>query len=258
MYNILAALMFFTRLPFWRIKVLEKEYFKNVVNYWPYTGIVTAGISSAVMIGCSYIFPVIVAVTLGVLTRVLITGALHEDGFADFFDGFGGGTSKEKILSIMKDSHIGSYGVIALIFYFTLLVGILASFPVTMAAALFLCGDVLCKYITSNIVNILPYARNEQESKNKLVYNVIPQKNSIANVIFVTLLFGVCYKAVIPVSLSFAVIVPILVFIALAMYINKKVGGYTGDCCGALFLICELSYLLASLALVRGYLYLML
>ena len=40
---------------------------------------------------------------------MLITGCLHEDGLADFFDGFGGGTSREGILVIMKDSHIGSY-----------------------------------------------------------------------------------------------------------------------------------------------------
>ena len=131
---------------------MDKEYFKNVVNYWPYAGIITGGLGALVMLACSYVFPVIIAITFGVLTRVLITGALHEDGLADFFDGFGGGTSKEKILSIMKDSHIGSYGVIALIFYFTIIVGVLASFPVPMAATLFLCGDILCKFIASNIV----------------------------------------------------------------------------------------------------------
>lgn len=258
MYNVLAALMFFTRLPFWRIKVLDKEYFKNVVNYWPYAGLVTGGIGAGVMIACSFVFPVIVAVTLGVLARVLVTGALHEDGLADFFDGFGGGGSKDKILSIMKDSHIGSYGVIALIFYFTLLVSVLASFPVKMAATLFLCGDVLCKYIASNIVNILPYARSEQESKNKLVYNLIPLKNIVVNVLFITLLFGVCYNGGIPLILSFAVIVPIIVFIALVTYIDKRIGGYTGDCCGAVFLICELSFYIASLSLIRVGLFILL
>ena len=51
------------------------------------------------------------------LSRILLTGALHEDGLADFCDGFGGGTTRERILSIMKDSHIGTYGVIGLICY---------------------------------------------------------------------------------------------------------------------------------------------
>src|SRR5574344_2931621 len=52
---------------------------------------------------------------------LLLTGALHEDGFADFCDGFGGGTDRGKILVIMKDSHIGTYGVIGLVLYFLLL-----------------------------------------------------------------------------------------------------------------------------------------
>ena len=47
------------------------------------------------------------------IARLLITGCLHEDGLADFFDGFGGGTSRERILVIMKDSHIGSYGAVS-------------------------------------------------------------------------------------------------------------------------------------------------
>ena len=91
MKNILAAFMFFTRLPFWRIATVEKEYFKNVVSFWPYAGIITGGIGAGVMFAASFAFPVVVAVILGVAARVLVTGALHEDGLADFFDGFGGG-----------------------------------------------------------------------------------------------------------------------------------------------------------------------
>lgn len=53
----------------------------------------------------------------------------------DFFDGFGGGTSRERILSIMKDSHIGSYGVIGLILYFALLYTLLSSLPLTLAGS---------------------------------------------------------------------------------------------------------------------------
>lgn len=67
------------------------------------------------------VLPVSIAWLLAILSRLLITGCLHEDGLADFFDGFGGGTTKERTLAIMKDSQIGSYGVIGLIGYFLLL-----------------------------------------------------------------------------------------------------------------------------------------
>ena len=151
--------MFFTRLPFWRLADVEKEYFRNVVNFWPWAGIITGGIGAWVMLGASFFLPPVVAVILGVAARVLVTGALHEDGLADFFDGFGGGRDKESILRIMKDSHIGSYGVLGLVFYFALLVAVLSSMPIAIAASLFICGDIFCKFISSNVVNLLPYSR---------------------------------------------------------------------------------------------------
>ena len=121
MLRILAAFIFFTRLPFWRLAEVPSEYFKNVVCRWALVGWLTAGLSVIVLYAASLILPASVAVLLAIVTRLLITGCLHEDGLADFFDGFGGGTSRERILSIMKDSHIGSYGVIGLILYFALL-----------------------------------------------------------------------------------------------------------------------------------------
>ena len=106
--RILAALIFFTRLPFWRITSVPGDYFKNVVSGWAMTGWLTAGISAAVLYSSALVFPVSVAILLAIISRLLITGCLHEDGLADFFDGFGGGSDKQKILSIMKDSHIGT------------------------------------------------------------------------------------------------------------------------------------------------------
>ena len=243
MKNILAAFMFFTRLPFWRIVTVEKEYFKNVVGFWPYAGIITGGIGAGVMYGSSFVFPATVAVILGVAARVLVTGALHEDGLADFFDGFGGGTDREAVLRIMKDSHIGSYGVLGLVFYFMLLVALLSAFPVKMAAALFFCGDILCKSISSGIVNLLPYARPEQESKNKLVYN----RTGTALLTFLPLCLVLpFYTLLLPLEAASAIAAPMVVFILLIHYMRYRIQGYTGDCCGATFLLCELSFLLAS------------
>ncbi len=243
--------MFFTRLPFWRIATVEKEYFKNVVNYWPYAGIITGGIGAGVMLGASYLFPVTVAVILGLVARVLVTGALHEDGLADFFDGFGGGTSKEAILRIMKDSHIGSYGVLGLILYFALMIALLSSLPAKAAALLFFCGDVFCKSVASGIVNILPYARTEEESKNKLVYNrMVPASVAVTSLLVFAMLFFV-YATLLPKVAAFAIIAPVVIFWLITTFIRKRIEGYTGDCCGATFLLCELSYLMVSTAIIN-------
>ena len=61
------------------------------------------------------IFNVEISIIIAIATGILITGAFHDDGFADTFEGFGGGWTKEKILEIMKDSRIGAYGAISLI-----------------------------------------------------------------------------------------------------------------------------------------------
>ena len=70
------------------------------------------------------------AILLAIIARLLLTGALHEDGLADFFDGMGGGTSRERILQIMKDSHIGTYGVLGLIMYFLFFYNAMQELPV--------------------------------------------------------------------------------------------------------------------------------
>ena len=103
-----------TRLPFWKIKEVPAECFKHVVPYWPLVGWLTGGVMAAVLWLAGQIMPMSLAWILALIARLLVTGCLHEDGLADFLDGFGGGTTRERTLAIMKDSHIGSYGVIGL------------------------------------------------------------------------------------------------------------------------------------------------
>ena len=111
-----AAFIFFTRLPFYRLRQPPVESYKAVVEYWPLTGWLTGGLMAATLWVASMHLPFMIAILLAIVVRLLVTGALHEDGLADFLDGFGGGGSdRERILSIMKDSHIGTCGVLGLI-----------------------------------------------------------------------------------------------------------------------------------------------
>ena len=167
MLRILAAFIFFTRLPFWRLAEVPSEYFKNVVSRWALVGWLTAGLSVIVLYTASLILPASVAVLLAIVTRLLITGCLHEDGLADFFDGFGGGTSRERILSIMKDSHIGSYGVIGLILYFSLLYTLLSSLPPALAGSAILAGDPFSKGVAGMIINRRSSAASDVYKRQK-------------------------------------------------------------------------------------------
>lgn len=258
-FRILAALCFFTRLPLWKIADVPREYYERVTPLWPLAGWITGGVMAIVYYAASFCFPAIVALLLAIIARTLLTGALHEDGFADFCDGFGGGTSRQRTLEIMKDSHIGTYGVLGLILYYALMVAVLCSVGKFYApgvrdfalAANLLCGDAYCKWASSTIVYFLPYARNAEQAKNKLVYAKVPVAEKIMSCLlgcipfmalggFAFFCIPSCFATIIVCAILFATM-------------KKKIQGYTGDCCGASFIISELMFhftLLASLKMV--------
>ncbi len=246
--NILASFIFFTRLPFWRLYQPPKEAYATVVEHWPLTGWFTGGIMAATLFGACHILPYPVAVILAIIVRLFLTGALHEDGLADFFDGFGGGTDRQRILTIMKDSHIGTYGVLALIFYFLLLWGILVSLPPMTAVFAILAADPLAKMFSAQIVNFMPYARREEEAKNKIVYRPISLLSTIS-LALQGLLPSLPLILFTDTTWWLAVIAPILTAAFLFLLIWRKLQGYTGDCCGAICLLAELSFYFVLLLL---------
>lgn len=245
MIRLLAALTFFTRLPFWRLAELPPTQFKRIVAYWPLTGWFTAGITALVLYASSLIVPAGTAVLLALLTRILLTGALHEDGLADFCDGFGSGSGKARTLEIMKDSRTGTYGVIGLVFYFLLTYTVLAEMPLALAGSAILAGDPFCKGVASLTINRLPYARTESTSKSGIVYDRMTTSETLLAVLsglapFVWLpapKYGLAVFAVVP------------VWYGLTAWMKKRIGGYTGDCCGAADLLCELTFYLSVLAI---------
>lgn len=243
----LAALMFFTRLPLWRIATVERRYFERVVPLWPLAGWLTGGVM-ALVAWCADVLavPAGVAVALALTARCLLTGALHEDGFADFCDGFGGGTTRERTLAIMKDSHIGTYGVLGLVLYTLLMWNVLTELlDAGLSPLTFVIADTLAKGLSAQVTCFLPYARTEAEAKNGLVYAGTPLGERCLTFVLVVVPMVVCLVA-------FGYDVPTLAqwlvataagagTVALLLWwMRRCIGGYTGDCCGATFIITEL------------------
>lgn len=243
MSYIFAAIILFTRLPIWKWVDVPKESYDKAVVYWPLVGWLTGGLCALIISFCPAYREIGIVATIALSARVLLTGALHEDGLADFCDGFGGGGTKEKVLAIMKDSHIGTYGVIGLILYFLLATQSLSAFPARMAALVIFACDPFSKLCASQLTNLLPYARPEG-AKNKISY----ARMSIGE-LALQIIFGVLPLALMIFRCGYifglAALAPIITCTLLMLLMRRRIGGYTGDCCGATFLICELSMLLA-------------
>ena len=249
--RIWAAFIFFTRLPFWRLHQPPKDCYKTVVEHWPLTGWLTGGAMAATLYYGSMVMPYPIVVIAAIVVRLLITGALHEDGLADFLDGFGGGgKDRQRILDIMKDSHIGSYGVLGLILYELLLGATLFSMSPMMAALTILAADPFSKMVTSELIIMMPYARTEETAKNKTVYRKIDWKAGVS-LALQGLIPMAAYLWYTHLPWEMIIFLPCLVMYFLYLLIWNRLRGYTGDCCGAVCLLVELAVCLVVCAVIR-------
>ena len=110
-----GAVRFFTRLPVPDWVGHSAEALNRSARYFPAVGMLVGGIGALVYVAATHLWPQPVAVLLSMAATVYATGAFHEDGLADMVDGLGGGWEKQRILEIMKDSRVGSYGVVAVV-----------------------------------------------------------------------------------------------------------------------------------------------
>lgn len=252
--RVFATLIFFTRLPLWRICSPDKDSYERVVPFWPLAGWLTGMVMVLTFLLTSSMLPLGISVALTLVARLLLTGGLHEDGFADFCDGFGGGTSKNRTLEIMKDSHIGTYGVLGLVLYYLILWQTLTTLLATgITPWVMIVVDAFCKYLASTIVYFLPYARKESEAKSRIVYTRTSTSEKLLSLVLGVFPFIVVVMTTIvvaPASFNWhfpntslwllAMLIPALLCGLLFRLMQRRINGYTGDCCGATFIMAEL------------------
>lgn len=182
-----------------------------------------------------------VAVLLAIISGVLITGAFHEDGFADVCDGFGGSYDKSRILTIMKDSAIGVYGALGLGLLLALKINVLISFPTEKLPIIFIAAHSISRLFPLFLMCFYDYARLENSKSQIAIY--IPTRHDLTIATFIALL----PMSLLP-TIYWLSIIPLgLITFCLGRFFYKHIGGYTGDCLGATQQICEtLFYLTLS------------
>ncbi|GAB2882216.1 adenosylcobinamide-GDP ribazoletransferase [Pseudoduganella ginsengisoli] len=228
-----TALQFFTRLPIPRWVGFDAAWLHQSSRYFPLVGVTVAAIAAGVYAAAALVLPAPVAALLSTGASIYATGAFHEDGFADMCDGFGGGMTRERVLEIMKDSRIGAYGAIGTICMLGVKCTALAMLPpVTAIAALFL-AHPLSRLAATALIWRMDYARDEGKSKpmaQKMRTGEFAVAASTVLAAAAVLLRGgwLHWQAVLA-----AIVAASASTLWLAMKFQRRIGGYTGDCLGA-------------------------
>ena len=237
----LLALSFYTRLPC--PQTLDYKQLPQATVYLPLVGWLVGGITASSFYLADLLWPQATAVILALIIGIFLTGAFHEDGFADVCDGFGGGWGKQRILEIMKDSYIGVYGVLGLLLIFLLKISLLGGMFAAAVPLVLLAGHSISRLPPLLLMQRYDYARNNDSKAAGAVYKPNLQELAVATVIALlplALLPALCVLAIIPV---------LGVNWYLGRYFYRYIGGYTGDCLGASQQIAETVFYLSVSAL---------
>lgn len=243
-----GALRFFTRLPVPAWVGHSAAKLNHAARYFPAVGLVVGLIGALVWLVASLFWPKTIAILLALAATLWITGAFHEDGLSDMVDGFGGAWEKRRILEIMKDSRVGSFGVIALVLSLLGRFLLLVELPDSWVFMALVAGHALSRFCATALLYAMDYVREDAEAKAKpLATRISPLELDIAGGIALLpcllLPFG---------PMLVGLLLALGVSFWLARFFKRWIGGYTGDCLGAVQQAAELAFYLGLLARLPG------
>ncbi len=249
----LTAVMFFTR-----VRVPSRighgaAMLNEASRYFPLVGLMVAGWGAVVTVAALGLWPATVAVMVGMLATLWMTGAFHEDGLADMVDAFGGAYTRPRTLEIMKDSRLGTFGTVALFLALGLKWASLTTMPDTMLlVGALLAGHTWSRAVSISLLATMQYAREDADAKSKpLATELGGWPLIVALACGIVPLLGFTWYAQQP-FLLLALPVTLAARQFLAWRFHVRLGGYTGDCLGATQQICEgLCYLVFCAVLGR-------
>ena len=238
-----GAIRFFTRLPVPGWVGHSTEALNQSARYFPAVGLLVGGIGALVFLGASWLWPQPVAVLLAMAATIYATGAFHEDGLADTVDGLGGGWEKLRILEIMKDSRVGSYGVVAMTLALLGKFTLLNALDAALIPLALLAGHAFSRLCSTLLLATMDYVREDLLAKSKpLATRLSPTALLVAIAFVVPALLVLPWQKMI-----FAVFLASTATFWLARKFKRWLGGYTGDCLGATQQVSEIAFYLGLL-----------
>ena len=246
-----AAFTFLTRLPVARLIQHDLTDLANSASYFPLVGLCVGAIGTIAFAAAEQLWNPTTAVVISVIATVFVTGAFHEDALADSLDGFGGGWTKEQVLSIMKDSRVGSYALIGMVLATAVKISALRTiheqaasisaaraFQTTIAnvaplGRALVAAHVLARLSSVWLIRSHEYVRADNPTARASAGRPFVNAVTNSNLAFATILSLLIVCAVLPAQ-SIAVVVSAAACTWLAgRYFNRRIGGITGDALGA-------------------------
>lgn len=236
------ALAFFSRIPVPASTPYSPELLNQSSRYLSLVGLVLGALQALVLVAASDVLPFPVAVLIALVAGLVLTGAFHEDGLADTADGLGGGLTLERKLEIMKDSRVGTYGLVALLSVFLIKWQSLLALQSQAVWALLLVAG-LSRATAVSLTFVLPYQQLDTVSKTKPIATSLQKRALLCIWLFVLPLL-----VFVPLSLALSLLATLtLCFVLLFFYYRSQLQGYTGDLLGAAQQVTELSLYLVWL-----------
>lgn len=241
-----TAVQTFTRLPVPTGVGWTPQQARDAVRYWPWVGLLVGAKATLVFELARRAWPDGVAVLLSMAAVLLLTGAMHEDGLADAADGLGGGgADRAKVLAIMQDPRVGSFGVVALVITLGLKFQLLQALPAGRFLAASLLAHVLSRCSALWVMVRLHYLRDDGPSKSR----------SMATCRLSPGAFGFGLLAALPACLllNLHMVVAVVAVAGLCAagavhLLRRRLGGYVGDLLGAAQQCTELAVLAVCVA----------
>jgi adenosylcobinamide-GDP ribazoletransferase len=242
--DLLTAFQFCTRI---RMPSMQShaESLSDSLRFFPFVGLALGLIAGLMHFLLLRILDPELTAALVLLSLVMLTGALHEDGLGDAADGLGGGWNREQVLTIMRDSRVGSYGVIALVFSLLLRWLLLSKISPAHFLSIVVTAQVLCRWSTLPLSYFLPPAR-AADGQGARVAQLTTRNSLLTGSLIALVIVGVAMRSGAWKPIVFACIVTLLS----GLYYKKRIGGVTGDCFGATNQLVEIAvYFVGVIAL---------
>jgi len=246
---------FFTRIKIKPIDNFQSQWLNQASRYYGLVGLFIGALSACAYWFSTLFLPQSIAILLAMVASILVTGAFHEDGLADTWDGFGGGWTVEQKLTIMKDSRLGTYGALALVMALLIKYQLLVELSSVNALSAMLPNVVIALIVAHCLSRVLAvslifdqtYVRDIDSSKIK----PMTEQQSTSE-LAILLISGLLPLLLMPIMLSLLLITCLIVLrLGIVKWYIKQLGGYTGDLLGQaqqmaelVIYICLLSYLI--------------